>query len=206
VDSAPSRFTASVPFGDLRKTVLTAASVAVAYYILAKIGLLFIVQPDGFAAFWPAAGLLPAALLILKKKDRVPTVAAVFATISVANLAVGMSTAVSVAYAAVNCAESAAAAWALDRITGGKVATLGTGDFFRFLLFCVVTICGGSAILGASTSVFLGGNPSFPSAFFLWWAANGMGMMLVTPFLLSVVRSYCAFRRRSSSCAQPPNR
>lgn len=176
----------------LRRTVFTAAGVAVVYYLLAEIGLLFLVQPDGFAAFWPAAGLLPAVLLILGEKDRGPTVAAVFASISIANLAAGMSPALSVAYATVNCAESLAAFWALGRITGGKTATLRTGDFFRFLFSCVLAICGGSAIFGAAASVFLGGNPSFPSAFFLWWAANGTGMMLITPILLSmapVVRS-----------------
>ena len=143
-------------------------------------------QPDGFAAFWPAAGLLPPVLLFLRKNDRVPTVAAVFASISIVNMTAGMSPATSVAYAAINCAESAAAAWALGRITGGKVAALGTGAFIRFLLVCVVATCGGSAILGAATSVVLGGNPSFPSAFFLWWAANAMGMMLITPLLLSL--------------------
>ncbi|HEX7524506.1 MAG TPA: hypothetical protein VF357_09905, partial [Candidatus Deferrimicrobium sp.] len=71
--------------------------------------------------------------------------------------------------------ESVAAAWTLGRITGGKVATLGTGDFFRFLLFCVMAICGGSAIFGSAASVFLGGNPSYLAAFFLWWAANAAG-------------------------------
>jgi PAS domain S-box-containing protein len=167
--------------------VVTAVGVAAVYYLLAKIGIFFLVQPDGFAAFWPAAGLLPAVLLILRKKDRVPTIAAVFASISIANLAGGMSPAISVAYAAVNCAESVAAAWALGRITGGKVATLGTVDFFRFLFSCVVAIGAGSAIFGAAVSVGLGGNPSFPSAFFLWWAADGMGMMLITPLLLSLV-------------------
>ena len=172
--------------GGLRKTVFTAAGVAAVYYLFAKIGLFFLVQPDGFAAFWPAAGLLPATLLSLRKKDRVPTVAVVFASISIANLTAGMPPAIAVAYAAVNCAESAAAAWALGRITGGKVATLGTGAFFRFLLFCVLAICGVSAIFAAAVSVVLGGNPSFLSAFFLWWAADGMGMMLITPVLLSL--------------------
>ena len=186
MDSAYRKITAGGTSGDLRKSALSAIGVALLYYILAEVGLLFLVQPDGFAAFWPAAGLLPAALLILRKKDRAPTVAAVFASISIANMAAGMSPAISVSYAAVNCAESIAAAWALGRITGGKVATLGTGDFFRFLLVCVMAICGGSAICGAAASVFLGGSPSFPAAFFLWWAADGTGMMLITPLLLSL--------------------
>jgi PAS domain S-box-containing protein len=192
VDSSSRRFTAGGNPGDLRKTLLAAAGVAVIYYIMAKIGLFFLVQPDGFAAFWPAAGLLPAVLLILRKKDRVPAVTAVFTAVSIANMMAGMSPGVGVAYAAVNCAESATAAWALGRITGGKVGTLGTGAFFRFLLFCVLAICGGSAIFGAAVSVGLGGNPSFSSAFFLWWAADATGMMLITPLLLSlapVVRS-----------------
>jgi PAS domain S-box-containing protein len=186
VDSASKNLPVDENDHSLRKTVFTAAGVAVVYYLFAKIGIFFLVQPDGFAAFWPAAGLLPAALLILRKKDRVPTVAAVFASISIANVTAGMSPAIGIAYAAVNCAESAAAAWTLSRITGGKVGTLGTGDFFRFLLFCVLAICGGSAVFGAAASVFLGGNPSFPAAFFLWWAADATGMILITPLLLSL--------------------
>ena len=192
VDSASRNLPVDENGGTVLKTALTAVSVAVVYFLLAKIGISFLVQPDGFAAFWPAAGLLPAALLILRKPDRVPTLAAVFASISIANMTAGMSPAISVAYASVNCAESVAAAWALGRITKGKIASLGTGDFFRFLLFCVLTVCGGSAVFGSSVSVFLGGNPSFPAAFFLWWAANGTGMMLITPLILSlapVVRS-----------------
>jgi signal transduction histidine kinase len=186
VDSAFRRFTASGTSGELRKTLLAASCVAVVYYLFAKIGIFFLVHPDGFAAFWPAAGLLPPVLLFLRKNDRVPTVAAVFASISIVNMTAGMSPAASVAYAAVHCVESVAAAWTLGRITGGKVAILGTGDFFRFLLFCVVVICGGSAIFGAAASVFLGGNPSFLAAFFLWWAANATGMLLITPLLLSL--------------------
>ena len=184
--SAFRRFTGSGASGDLRKTAFAAAGVAAAYYLLTKIGLLFLVHPDGFSAFWPAAGLLPAALLILREKDRVPTVAAVFASLSIANMTAGIPPAAGIAYAAVNCAESVAAFLALGRITRGKAATLGTGDFFRFLLFCVLAICGGSAIFGAAASVFLAGNPSFPAAILLWWAADGAGMMLVTPLLLSL--------------------
>ena len=186
VDSAPRSLSADGNGGTLRKTAFTAAGVAVVYFLLARIGMFFLVQPDGFAAFWPAAGLLPVVLLVLPEKARVPTVAAVFASISIANRIAGMSTAISGAYAAVHCAESVAAAWALGRITRGKVSTLGTGDFFRFLLFCTFAVCAGSAIFGASVSVFLGGNPSFPAAFFLWWTANGTGMMLITPLLLSL--------------------
>lgn len=184
MDSSSRGFPASGNSAELRQTVFTAAGVAVVYYLLAKIGLIFLVQPDGFAAFWPAAGLLPVALLMIRKQDRVPAVAAVFASNSIVNVTEGMSPAIGVAYAAVHCAESVAATWALGRITRGKVATLGTGDFFRFLLFCVLTICGAAAIFGAAASVFLGGNPSFPGAFFLWWAADGTGMMLITPLLL----------------------
>jgi len=186
VDSAPGRIPAHRTFGDLVKTASIAVCVAAIYFPLAMIGLLFLVRPDGFAAFWPAAGLLPAALLILRKTDRVPTVAAVFASIAVLNITAGMSPATGVAIATVNCAESVAAAWALGRITGGKVAPLDMRNFFRFLVFCVVGVCGGSAIFGAAVSVYLAGNPSFPSAFFLWWAANGTGMMLITPVLLSL--------------------
>ncbi|HZL98152.1 MAG TPA: MASE1 domain-containing protein [Terriglobales bacterium] len=186
MDSASRNLSVDENDRTLRKTLFTAGGIAVVYYLFAEIGFFFLVQPEGFAAFWPAAGLLPVALLILRKKDRVPTVAAVFASISIANMTAGMSPAIGVAYAAVNCAESVAAAWALGRITKGKAATLGTGDFFRFLAFCVLAICGGSAIFGAAVSVFLGGNPSFLPAFFLWWAADGMGMMLITPLLLSL--------------------
>ena len=186
MDSAFRRFTAGGNSGELRKTLLAASCVAVIYYLFARIGIFFLVQPDGFAAFWPAAGLLPPVLLFLRKKDRVPTVAAVFASISIVNMGAGTPAAASVAYAAVDCVESVAAAWTLGRITGGKVVTLGTGDFFRFLLLCVAAICGGSAICGAAASVFLGGNPSFPAAFFLWWTANAAGMLLITPLLLSL--------------------
>ena len=186
MDSAPGRIPARGTFGDFVKTAFIAVCVAAIYYPLAKIGLLFLVQPDGFAAFWPAAGLLPAALLILRKTDRVPTVASVFALIAIVNISAGISPATSVALATVNCAESVAAAWALGRITGGKVGTLDMRNFFRFLVFCVLAVCGGSAIFGAAVSVYLAGNPSFLPAFFLWWAADGTGMMLITPVLLSL--------------------
>ena len=184
--SAAQERSASGDVGDLRKTVFGAVAVAAVYFLFANIGLSFLVQPDGFSGFWPAAGILPAALLILRKHDRFPAVVAVFAVLSAANGMAGISPRIGIAYAAVHCAESVAAAWALGRITRGQVGTLGTGDYFRFLFFCALGICGGFAIPGAAASVVLGGNPSFLSAWFLWWAASATGMMLITPLILSM--------------------
>jgi PAS domain S-box-containing protein len=172
--------------GDLRKTVFGAIAVAAIYFLFANIGLYFMVQPDGFSGFWPAAGILPAALLILRKNDRIPTIVAVFAVLSAANGMAGIPPRIGIAYASVHCAESVAAAWALGRITRGQVGTLGTGDYFRFLFSCAFGVCGGFATLGAAASAVLGGNPSFLSAWFLWWAASATGMMLITPLTLSL--------------------
>jgi hypothetical protein len=97
VDSAFRRFTAGGTSGELRKTLLVASCAAGVYYLFAKIGIFFLVHPDGFAAFWPAAGLLPPVLLFLRKKERIPTVAAVFASISIVNMTLGMPPATGVA-------------------------------------------------------------------------------------------------------------
>jgi integral membrane sensor domain MASE1 len=66
-----------------------AAAVGLADFGMAKLGLLFVVQPEGLAAVWPASGFMLAVLLLIGMRSWPAAAAGAFAAVSVANLVDG---------------------------------------------------------------------------------------------------------------------
>ena len=86
-------------------------------------------------------------------------------------------------FAATNTAEAALGAWAFIKISDGAL------DFTRIkdlagLVFVVIFVNALTALMGAAVTA-TAFNAPFWDAWMLWWIADGLGMMLVTPFLLS---------------------
>lgn len=91
---------------------------AAVYWLTARIGLLFVLQPEGVASIWPASGLALATLLLVGDKDRGKYVAAIFTANFLANFTGGSTAAASLGFALANTAGAALGWWTFYRIAG----------------------------------------------------------------------------------------
>jgi signal transduction histidine kinase/integral membrane sensor domain MASE1 len=158
--------------------------IALAYFLTARIGLLFVAEPESVAAFWPASGLLLAALVLHDQGARPVILLAVFFANLAANLTVGNPPAVSLGFAVANCVESVIGAWLLVRFAGMPI-TFGSLREVGGLVVVAPLGCAIGAVLGGVVAVVGGGAASFWSAWKVWWVADLLGMLLVTPVILT---------------------
>jgi two-component system cell cycle sensor histidine kinase/response regulator CckA len=159
------------------------ALVAVSVFTAARLGYAFAL-PDGRVLFWPPAGLILALLASSKKRVWPLLLAAAFTGGLAADLSVGNAPAFSIFAAVVNCAESLLAAWALTYILGTRV-TISS-------LRSVIVLVAGAAIATNSVTSALGAallshsfHTSFGLAWTLWGVGDGVGILVITPAVLT---------------------
>ena len=86
--------------------VWLAAAVGCGYFLAARLGLGLLLQPDGVAVFWPAAGISAGILIALGPQVRLPVTAAVIAATFAANLLGDRNIAAGFAFGLCNAAEA----------------------------------------------------------------------------------------------------
>jgi PAS domain S-box-containing protein len=161
-----------------------ALGVAVIYWGLGTLGYLFVIRPSG-VALWPAGGFLLGALLLL---DREWWPAALIGGV-LGNFVVDRQHGLSVPFALTadlaNAVEPLVAAtllrWALPRpISVGTLKEVGWLVLGAAAFSNALTALGGAAALSAW------GHRDFWNAWLVWWIGDGMGMLVLTPVVLSV--------------------
>ena len=79
-----------------------AIAVAVTYFLAARLSL-FLLEPDGVAVFWPAAGIASGVMIALGPIARLPVALGVMAATVIANLMGDRNLAATVVFALVQC-------------------------------------------------------------------------------------------------------
>ncbi len=154
-----------------------------AYYGLARGALWFVFAPDGVAGVWPLSGLALAALLLCRPSAWWGYVATVVVVNALANLSGGNSLSTSLEFAVANALEGALCAWTIRRIAGPEVAFSRLRDVLALAVAAVVPN-GMTALVGAAApGLTMDGR--FLAAWFTWWVADGLGMLLVTPLIVT---------------------
>jgi signal transduction histidine kinase len=160
---------------------------AAAYGAALRLGALFIAGGERIAALWPPSGLQLAGLLVTERRARPLLVAAIFAVCVSGNLLIGNPMARSLALGAINCSEGVLAAWLIERFHG---------DFFDLGSFRQVVVlslagpcvaCGLSALLSALLTRSSGSE--FYEHVQTWWIADSVGILVVTPVLITAHRA-----------------
>jgi PAS domain S-box-containing protein len=159
------------------------ALVALVYWITVQIGLLFVVHPEGIASVWPASGLALALLLLNPKRTWPRLLVVIFITNAAGNWVGGNSLPASLGFALANLLEGALSAWTLVYLCKTRLTFEYTWQVAA-LLIVAVAINGLTALLGAAVSALLLGAP-WLAAWKVWWVADGLGMLLVTPLLVT---------------------
>ena len=165
------------------------------YWLTARLGLLFVLQPEGVASLWPVSGLALATLFWVEERDRWKYLAAIGAANFLANFTGGYTASASLGFAGANVAQAALGWWTFCRIAGRPKGFSSIKEVWG-LVAAAVFANGLTALLGAAVPHLAFGAPYW-ATWRLWWIADGLGMILIAPLLIS----WATWRR---SIASPP--
>lgn len=162
---------------------LRISAIAVAYFLAHDVAFLF---PDSalvLAAFWPAGGIGLAALLLCPRRLWPAILVALFVTGNAANLLHGRPLLNSLGFMTANTLESLSCAWLIIRVCGEDVRFTRMREIFVLIVAAVfVNACTG--LIGAGTAA-LASSASFSAFWFTWWVADGLGILLLSPLIVS---------------------
>jgi diguanylate cyclase (GGDEF)-like protein/PAS domain S-box-containing protein len=166
-----------------RAFAMPIAVLALAYFLMAKLGLELAVQYGQVGIAWVPAGIALAALLI----RGIGLWPGVLLGSFVANLSVGSSPATALAIAIGATLEAVAAAWVMRR-WGGHLDGLSS---VRSVLSLVAAAALGMSAISASIGVsalYLSGTVArdvFGAAWRAWWLGDALGIVIILPLILA---------------------
>src|SRR5215813_8903289 len=171
-------------------------SVAVAYFLAARLSLLLLTKPDGVAVFWPAAGVSARALIALGPAARLPVAAGAAVATIVANIMGDRTLMGAIVFALCNAGEALLAGWLIQRYFGLGFSLDRLSHVLGFV---------GSAIVATAISG-LGGTAGFLyfhsstapvlATWQHWFASDGLGILTVAPLMIEL----------ASAAREPPPR
>jgi PAS domain S-box-containing protein len=161
---------------------------ALCYGLLAKIGLGLVLPPHNIAVFWPPNGALLAILLVTDKR-RWP---AVFAGVPPGHallvlLGGGRELSLDVVYVIANMIELGIAAWLIRRVCGPRVAFRSMREVLSLIGGAMVLACGVSASISSAVTIRYFEGLAFMTVWRSWWTADAMGVLLITPVVVTLV-------------------
>jgi len=166
----------------LRSQTFVLAAIAIVYWLMMRLGLAFVVRPEGIASIWPASGFALAVILLNPRPHWAKLLAVLFATNTIGNVVGGNSIQVSLGFAAPNILETWLCALVLAKAFKAGITFERSVEMLA--LFGVAFLVNGfTAIIGAFVSVLAFDAP-FISTWQVWWSADGLGILLVTPLVV----------------------
>ncbi|MHB8910974.1 MAG: PAS domain S-box protein [Syntrophales bacterium] len=160
------------------------ASSAIVYFAMAWLGLSLPFRPEGIAAIWPSGGVFLSAILLSRHRLRPPLVAVLCVTDFIAELLSGTPFLVSAVYALALAGDAVLSAWLLIRFAGEPIEFRKTREVIDFLALVVILSNGLTSLAAAAASTLIPGT-SFWNSWMRWATSDGIGNLLVTPFILS---------------------
>ena len=169
----------------LGRNVLWIASIALIYFAAARISLSLKFQPEGLAAIWPPTGIFLSAVLLTRRGLRPWLVGTLFLTDLVAEVLAGTPFLVSAIYSLSLAGDAVLSAWLLIRFVGEPLTFRRVRDLVGWLALSVLFSNALTSLVAAGASELLPGIHSFWNSWRWSAAPDGVGNLLVTPFILS---------------------
>lgn len=165
-------------------TLLRLVVVAFAYWLAARLSLSLALVHGQVTPIWPPTGIALVSILVFGR----PMALAVYAGAVAVNLPIGPSPVGVAAIAAGNTLAPLAAAELLNRV-GFRRELDRLQDAVAIIVLAALLAMTVSASIGSAVLVLSDAVPfsSFWSTWAVWWTGDAMGVLLVAPFLLSLV-------------------
>ena len=171
----------------LKSDAARAAILALAYFVSAKIGLMFAVVGGTVSLFWPPSGIALAAILLFGRRLWPGILIGAFCV----NLNVGLPLSAVIGIALGNTAAAIFGAFLLRRETGFNNQLQSVQDVLRLLIFGALTSTLLSAENGAFWLAWTGEVipwADYGKTFLLWWMGDALGVVIFTPVLIALFR------------------
>ena len=166
--------------------VWLATAIACGYFLAARLSLGLLLQPDGVAVFWPAAGISSGILIALGPPVRLPVTAAVVAATFAANLLGDRNIAAGFGFGLCNAAEAL--------ITAGIIQHYFKADFtlgrLQQVLGLLVAAIVGTVVsgIGGAVAFKLFHSPDVPmfTTWRHWFGSDAVGIIAVAPLVIGL--------------------
>ncbi len=166
--------------------IALAGAVGAAYFLAAQLSLGLLLQPDGVAVFWPAAGISSGVLLALGPSARWAVAAGTVVATTAANLMGDRSVTAALAFALCNAAEALITAGFIQRSFAAGF-TLGR---LRQVLGLLIAAVVGTVISGIGGAIAYKMFHSLTVPMLLtwrhWFASDAVGLISVAPLVIGV--------------------
>jgi PAS domain S-box-containing protein len=162
-----------------------AIAVAIGYYALARLGILFQAEPENIALFWPAAGLSAGAMIAAGRRTRPYLAAGEILAVLAVNVGSGTEVGASLVLAVHNTLESLIVALAADYVMGPRREFDRLARTFGFLGAAVL----GPAVTATSIAFIL---PYFEydasrlALWRIWVEADVVGIVTFAPLFIAL--------------------
>ena len=167
------------------RNVLWVATIALVYFVVAGFSLFLAFRPEGIAAIWPASGIFLSAVLLTRRDLRPWLVGVLFITDFIAEHLAGTPFLVSALYSLSLAGDAVLSAWLLIRFVGEPLAFRRVRDVVGWLALSVLLSNALTSLVAAGASELLPGTHSFWNSWQKWAIPDGVGNLLVTPFILA---------------------
>lgn len=165
-----------------------AALVGVAYYGGAWIGVRATIAPEGIAVVWPPNAVLLAAFLLFPRRNW-PWIGLVALGAEITADVPAFPAWAALAFGLVNLFETVLAAWLIRRFVAGPFAFDRLRNGVYFLLSGPLLASALAALFGAAIYLLLGrADTSYLALWRLWWFGDALGLLLLTPLLITLWR------------------
>ena len=166
-------------------SIVAAVTVAIAYFLSARLSLALLAKGDGVAVFWPAAGVASGALIVARRALRRPIIVGVMAATILANLLGDRNLWSSLFFAVANAGEAAIVAGLIERWYG-PVFELDTLRRVLGLFAATIAATAASGVVGTIGFVWFHGaaTDSAPTVWFHWIASDGLGTLIIAPLVI----------------------
>jgi signal transduction histidine kinase len=179
------------------RSVGCAAAVALAYFLAAQLSLGLLLEPDGVAVFWPAAGISSGVLIALGPRARWPVAAGTIIATVAANLMGDRNLWAASAFAVCNAAEALITAGLIQHYFGTDFRV----DRLRHVLALLAAAVAGTALsgIGAAVAYRLFHSPMAPMfiTWRHWFASDTVGIVSVAPVVIGLAAAIRAPPPRS---------
>jgi integral membrane sensor domain MASE1 len=168
----------------LRNNLLWILAVAFLYFLVARISLLFIFDPEGIAAIWPPAGIFLSGIVLTRKQYRPHLIILLFLTDLLAELLAGIPFSIGIIYSFTVTGEACLSTFLLTRLLGVPVKLESVRSVIYFIILAPILSNGLFALIAAGASALLTGASYWDS--WKWWViSGGIGNLLTTPLILT---------------------